>query len=109
MFRKRYFCDFSFWVAGGGSVAEFQCGFVDFVELQEFGTFFGHFAGEENEEAGGEGVEGASVADFDFVTEFIAEAGTDFGNYAKAADAGGLVDKNDLVFGHGSIIAYLLL
>ena len=101
--------NFSLWVAGGGSVAEFQCGFVDFVELQEFGAFFGHFAGEENEETGGEGVKGAGMADFDFVAELIAEAGADFGDHAKAADAGGLVDKDDLVFGHGSIIAYWLL
>ena len=31
-------------VAGGGGVAEFEGGFVDFVEFEEIGGLFGHFA-----------------------------------------------------------------
>ena len=38
------FCDFSLWIAGGGSVAELHGGLVDFVELEEFARFFGVFA-----------------------------------------------------------------
>ncbi len=39
------------------------------------------------------------MADFDFVAELGFEAGTDAGDDAETAEAGGFVDKDDLVFG----------
>lgn len=40
------------------------------------------------------------MADFDFVTELLFELAADFGDNAETADAGGLVDENDLIFVH---------
>lgn len=89
--------DFAFGVAGGGGVAEAQGGFVGFVEFEKIGGFFGHVAREEDEQAGGKGVESAGVADFDFAAELVAEKAADARHHAKTGEAGGLVDEEDLV------------
>ncbi len=81
-------CDHSFWVAGSGGVAEFQGGLVDFVEFEKLVGFFGHFASEENEKASCEGVQCASMADFDFVAKFGLQAAANFGDDAEARNAG---------------------
>ena len=52
---------------------------------------FGHLAREEDKKASGERIEGAGVTDFDFVVELFAEVAADFGNYAKARNAGGFI------------------
>lgn len=111
MFLDFYgFCAFivfgylSFWVAGGGGIAEAEGGFIDFIEFQKFGGFFGHFAREKDEQAGSERVEGAGVADFDFVAKLGFEAAADFSDDTETADTSGFVDEDDLIFFHCIII-----
>ena len=93
-----YFCDISFWVAGSGGVAEFHGGFVNFVELEELVGSLGVFTGQQNKKAGGEWVECAGVAYFDFVTKFGGEATTDSCHYTEARNAGRFVYEDDSVF-----------
>ena len=45
------FFDNPLWVAGGGGVAEFQFGFVNFVFFQKLVGFFGVFAGQDDKKA----------------------------------------------------------
>ncbi len=92
------FLNFTFRVAGGGSIAKFKCGFVDFIEFEKIIGFFSHFAREQNEQAGGEGVESTGVANFDFVTEFGFELAADFGDYAETRNTGGFINENNLIF-----------
>lgn len=101
-------------------------GFVGFVEASELPCSFGEFAGDDDEEAGGERVERAAVADFDFTAtglmrgnhvsphravrrqsrrlgllpfflDLFRKLAADAGDDAETGHVGGFIDKDDLV------------
>ncbi len=99
--------DFSLWVAGGGGGAKADGGDILFVELEEGVGVLSLVAGEDNEEAGSEGVEGAGVTNFDFLTflasdavfpfdrdeaGLIGESAADAGDYTKRTHPGWLIN-----------------
>lgn len=62
---RGYIGNFAFGVTSGGDFTEAEGGFINFVEFEEGLALFGVFFGHDNQEAGGERVEGAGVADFE--------------------------------------------
>ena len=73
---------------GVGGFAEFQSAFVLFVLSHQQVLHPGGFADDEHQEAGGDGVEGAAVADFPLV-----EAATNKVNNVVGSAAGGLIHQ----------------
>ena len=92
LFRFFIWHNLPLWVASGGSVTKLQGGVVDFVELKKLGRFFGVFASQNDEEAGGEGVQRSGVTDFDFVIKLSLEKAANLSNYTKARNVGGFID-----------------
>ena len=79
-------------VLGVGFDAEFHGGGVFFVRTHEAVLQFGGFADDDEEQAGGHGVEGAAVADFAGLQDAAAE-----GDGVVGGEAGVFVDEEDAV------------
>ncbi|MFM1944170.1 MAG: hypothetical protein RI897_3152 [Verrucomicrobiota bacterium] len=86
--------EFAVGVVAAGCFAEFESAFVDFVIGHESFGEAGGFTEDEDEEAGGIGVQGAAVADL-FDSEFSADSG----DHVMGGGAGGFIDEEGAVEG----------